>query len=120
MLRGKIHRATITEANVDYIGSITIDSDLLRASDILPYEQVLVVNLTNGQRAETYTIEGPAGSGMICANGGLAHFFKPGDLSIIIAYQYMEDRDARSVEPSVVFVDEANRITGTAHALDRV
>lgn len=120
MLRGKIHRATITEANVDYIGSLTVDSDLLRAADILPYEQVLVVNLTNGHRLETYAIEGPAGSGMLCANGGAAHFFSPGDLAIVIAYQYLEDREAQAVQPSVVFVDGQNRITGMAHAIDRL
>lgn len=120
MLRGKIHRATITEANVDYVGSLTVDRDLLRAADILPYEQILVINLRNGARLETYAIEGPAGSGMMCANGGAAHFFSPGDLAIVIAYQYIEDREAPFVEPSVVFVDEANRITGTAHSIERV
>ena len=113
MLRGKIHRATITQADLDYVGSLTIDADLLRAADILPYEVVLVVNLSNGARLETYTIEGEAGSGVICANGAAAHHFQPGDLAIIMAFQHLEDAKARAVEPSVVFVDAHNRITGT-------
>jgi aspartate 1-decarboxylase len=117
MLRGKIHRATITEANLDYVGSLTVDADLLRAADILPYEQVLAVNLTTGARLETYAIEGAAGSGAMCANGGAAHHFRPGDLVIVIAYQYLEDAEARAVRPSVVFVDGDNRITGTTHEI---
>jgi aspartate 1-decarboxylase len=117
MLRGKIHRATITEADLDYVGSLTVDADLLRAADILPYEQVLVVNLTTGARLETYAIEGDAGSGTMCANGGAAHHFRPGEIVIVIAYQYLEDAAARAVQPSVVFVDGRNRITGTAHEI---
>ena len=113
MLRGKIHRATITQADLDYVGSLTVDADLLRAADILPYEVVLVVNLSNGARLETYTIEGEAGSGVICANGAAAHHFQPGDLAIIMAFQHLEDAAARVVEPCVVFVDAHNRITGT-------
>lgn len=118
MLRGKIHRATITEANLDYVGSLTVDADLLRASDILPYEQVAVINVTNGARIETYAIEGPAGSGVMCANGGAAHFFTPGDIIIVIAYQYLEDREAKAAQPSVVFVDAQNRITGTTSTIE--
>lgn len=117
MLRGKIHRATVTEANVDYVGSLTVDSDLLRAADILPYEQVLVVNLRNGARLETYAIEGEAGSGVICANGAAAHLIHPGDLVIVMSYQLVEDREAAAVEPQVVFVDAANRIVDIAHAI---
>lgn len=120
MLRGKIHRATITEADLDYVGSLTVDADLLRAADILPYEQVVVINLTNGARIETYAIEGPAGSGVLCANGGAAHYFSPGDLAIVIAYQYLEDREAQAVQPSVVFVDAGNRITGTSNVIERL
>lgn len=112
MLRGKIHRATITQADLDYVGSLTVDADLLRAADILPYEHVLVVNLANGARIETYTIEGEAGSGVICANGAAAHHFQPGDLAIIMAFQHLEEAEARAVRPRAVFVDAQNRITG--------
>ncbi|MCK9493982.1 MAG: aspartate 1-decarboxylase [Dehalococcoidia bacterium] len=117
MLRGKIHRATITEANLEYVGSLTVDGDLLRAADILPYEHVLVVNLANGARLETYTIEGEAGSGVICANGAAAHHFRPGDLAIIMAFQHLEDAEARAVQPRAVFVDAQNRIVGTGDAI---
>ncbi|MDA1010676.1 MAG: aspartate 1-decarboxylase [Chloroflexi bacterium] len=112
MLRGKIHRVTVTQADLDYVGSLTVDADLLRAADILPYEQVLVVNLTNGARLETYTIEGEAGSGVICANGAAAHHFQPGDQAIVMAFQYLEDAAAEAVQPAIVFVDAENRITG--------
>ena len=114
MLHGKIHRATVTEADLHYVGSLTVDTDLLRAADILPNEQVLVVNLANGARLETYAIEGPAGSGMICANGAAAHHIHPGDLVIIMSYHVVEDAEARSVRPRVVFVDQHNKITGRA------
>ena len=114
MLHGKIHRATVTEADLHYVGSLTVDTDLLRAADILPNEQVLVVNLANGARLETYAIEGPAGSGMICANGAAAHHIHPGDLVIIMSYHLVEDAEARSVRPRVVFVDHHNKITGRA------
>ena len=114
MLHGKIHRATVTEADLHYVGSLTVDTDLLRAADILPNEQVLVVNLANGARLETYAIEGPAGSGMICANGAAAHHIRPGDLVIIMSYHVVEDAEARSVRPRVVFVDQHNKITGRA------
>lgn len=117
MLRGKIHRATVTEANVNYVGSLTVDNDLLRAADILPYEQVLVVNLRNGARLETYAIEGEAGSGVICANGAAAHLIHPGDLVIVMSYHLVDDREAAEVEPQVVFVDAANRIVDIAHAI---
>lgn len=117
MLRGKIHRVTITQADLDYVGSLTVDADLLRAADILPYELVLVVNLTNGARLETYAIEGEAGSGVVCANGAAAHHFQPGDLAIIMAFQHLEDAAAREVQPRVVFVDAHNRITGLGDAV---
>jgi len=117
MLRGKIHRVTVTQADLDYVGSLTVDADLLRAADILPYEQVLVVNLTNGARLETYTIEGEAGSGVICANGAAAHHFQPGDQAIVMAFQYLEDAAAEMVQPSIVFVDADNRITGYGSAI---
>jgi aspartate 1-decarboxylase len=103
MLHGKIHRATVTEADLHYVGSLT---------DILPNEQVLVVNLANGARLETYAIEGPQGSGMICANGAAAHHIRPGDLVIIMSYHLVNDAEASSVRPRVVFVDQHNKITG--------
>ncbi|MSQ29878.1 MAG: aspartate 1-decarboxylase [Dehalococcoidia bacterium] len=112
MLHGKIHRATVTEADLHYVGSLTVDTDLLRAADILPNEQVLVVNLANGARLETYAIEGLAGSGMICANGAAAHHINPGDLVIIMSYHLVDDAEAKSVRPRVVFVDQHNKITG--------
>ncbi|MBM4411690.1 MAG: aspartate 1-decarboxylase [Chloroflexi bacterium] len=112
MLHGKIHRATVTEADLHYVGSLTVDTDLLRAADILPNEQVLVVNLANGARLETYAIEGPAGSGVICANGAAAHHIHPGDIVIIMSYHLVDDAEAKSVRPRVVFVDQHNRITG--------
>jgi len=112
MLHGKIHRATVTEADLHYVGSLTVDTDLLRAADILPNEQVLVVNLANGARLETYAIEGPAGSGVICANGAAAHHIHPGDIVIIMSYHLVDNVEAKSVRPRVVFVDQHNKITG--------
>ncbi len=112
MLHGKIHRATVTEADLHYVGSLTVDTDLLRAADILPNEQVLVVNLANGARLDTYAIEGPAGSGVICANGAAAHHIHPGDIVIIMSYHLVDDAEAKSVRPLVVFVDQHNEITG--------
>lgn len=111
MMKGKIHRATVTEANVDYVGSITLDSDLMKAADILPNEKVHVVDVTNGARLETYAIEGPAGSGACCLNGAAARLVREGDTVIVISYATMTDAEARSYKPSVVFVDAHNRIT---------
>lgn len=110
MFKSKIHRATVTEANLNYVGSITIDSDLLKAADILEYEQVAVVNVTTGARFETYTIAGPAGSGIICLNGGAARLAHPGDLVIIITYAQMEQADLEGYAPTVVLVDAENRL----------
>ena len=109
MCIGKIHGATITEANLQYRGSITIDSSLMRSAGILDYEQVQVVNCNNGARLETYTIPGEAGSGVVCLNGAAARLGQPGDIIIIIAYGQMETAEAEGHEPKVVFVDEANR-----------
>ena len=109
MCKGKIHRATVTEANVDYVGSLTIDSDLLELSDTLPYEQVHVVNVTNGERLVTYAIPGPSGSGVMCLNGAAAHKGKVGDIIIVITYGQCTSEEARSLQPHVVFVDEKNR-----------
>jgi aspartate 1-decarboxylase len=111
MCKGKIHRATVTQANLNYIGSITIDLDLLEAADIYPYEKVQVVNITNGARLETYAIAGARGSGVICLNGAAARLNSEGDLVIIISYGQFDEIEIRSLVPRVVFVDETNRIT---------
>jgi len=111
MFKSKIHRATVTEANLNYVGSITVDSDLLRASDIMEYEQVAVININTGARFETYTIAGPAGSGVICLNGGAARLAQPGDLVIIITYAQMNEVELANYEPTVVLVDANNRIS---------
>ena len=110
MLTAKIHRATVTHADLHYVGSITIDADLLDASGILPGEQVSVVDVSNGARLETYTIAGEAGSGVIGINGAAAHLIHPGDTVIVIAYGLFEAEEARAFAPSIVHVDAANRI----------
>src|SRR5213083_1758482 len=110
MLRAKVHRATVTQANVDYEGSITIDRRLMDATDLLPNEAVCVWNVTNGNRFETYAVEGAPGSGVVCVNGAAAHLVRPGDLVIIAAFTWMEEATARVHEPKVVFVDERNGI----------
>ncbi|MBN2796444.1 MAG: aspartate 1-decarboxylase [Clostridia bacterium] len=115
MFKGKIHRATVTEANLNYVGSITIDKTLLEASGILPGERVQIVNNNNGERLETYVIEGAKDSGMICLNGAAARRVQPGDSVIIIAYCWLDAEEARTFEPNVVFVDENNKIVETAH-----
>lgn len=115
LCKSKIHRATITEANVNYVGSLTVDEDLLEAADILPYEQVHVVNVTNGERLVTYAIKGARGSGTICLNGAAAHKGKVGDIVIVITYGEYSDEEAHHIEPNVVFVDNANRIVETCH-----
>lgn len=111
VLRGKIHRATVTEAVIDYVGSITIDRELLDASGILPGECVLVADMTDGARFETYVFEGPAGSGTICINGAAARLVDVGDEVIIMAYGYMPLEEARDFKPDVVLVDKSNRIS---------
>lgn len=110
MMKSKLHRATVTEANLDYVGSITIDRDLMDAADLLPNEKVQVVDNDNGNRLETYVIEGGRGSGVIGLNGAAARLVHPGDTVIIISYAEMEDAEARDHEPAVVFVDERNRV----------
>ena len=110
MLRAKIHRATVTQADVDYEGSVTIDRNLLDATDLLPNEAVCIWDVTNGNRLETYAVEGERGSGVICVNGAAAHLIRPGDLVIIAAYTWLEEAEARAHVPKVVFVDEQNRI----------
>jgi len=110
MLKSKIHRATVTEANVDYEGSLTVDASLLEAADILPYEEIDVWNVTRGTRIRTYAISGPPNSGVICANGGAAHHARPGDIVIIAAFTPLADPAARSHRPRVVYVNEKNQI----------
>ena len=110
MLRAKIHRATVTQADVDYEGSVTIDRNLVDATDLLPNEAVCIWDVTNGNRLETYAVEGERGSGVICVNGAAAHLIRPGDLVIIAAYTWLDEAEARAHVPKVVFVDEHNRI----------
>ncbi len=110
MLKSKIHRATVTEAKPDYVGSITIDADLLEASGILEYEKVSVADVTNGARLETYTISGERGSGVVCLNGAAAKLINKGDTVIIMAYADMTPEEAELHTPKVVFVDKQNRI----------
>lgn len=109
MMHGKIHRATVTEANLEYMGSITIDQDLMDAAGILPGERVQICNNNNGARLETYTIPGKRGSGVICLNGSAARCTAIGDIVIIIAYAQMDEKEARTFVPKVVMVDEHNR-----------
>ena len=110
MLGGKVHRATVTQADLHYVGSITIDQDLMRAADILEGEQVDVVDITNGARLTTYAITGQAGSGVIGINGAAAHLINPGDLVIIMSFRTVEERSVGGHAPRVVHVDERNRI----------
>ena len=113
MLKSKIHRATVTGADLHYEGSITIDKDLLEASDIIPYEAVAVWNVTNGNRFETYAIDGEQGSGVICINGAAARLVSPRDLVIIASFVDMENSEALKHEPKLVFVDDKNRMLPT-------
>lgn len=113
MLKSKIHRATVTQADLHYVGSVTIDADLMDAADLLPGEQVAIVDVNNGARLETYVIAGPRGTGVIGINGAAARLVHEGDLVIIISYCTVSDAEARELRPSVVFVDSANRIVGT-------
>lgn len=111
ILKSKIHRVTVTQARLDYIGSITIDEDLMDAADILPGEHVYIVNNNNGERLETYAIPGERGSGVICLNGAAARKVQPGDIVIIMAYARMPYEEARGFKPSVIFPDTAtNRL----------
>jgi aspartate 1-decarboxylase len=110
MMKSKIHRATVTQADLHYVGSVTVDEDLLDAADLLAGELVHIVDVTNGARLETYTIAGERGSGVIGINGAAAHLVHPGDIVILIAYGQMETAEARSHEPHVVFVDAENKI----------
>ena len=119
ILKSKIHQATVTEANLQYEGWITIDEDLLTAADLLPGEKVHVVNLNNGSRIETYCLPGESGSGIICMNGAAARWAQVGDKVIVISYGMVEDREARTITPKIVFVDSENRIRQKAVARER-
>lgn len=110
MMKSKLHRAVVTEADLNYVGSITIDRDLMEAVDLWENEKVQVVNNTNGARLETYVIEGPRGSGVICLNGAAARMAQPGDVVIIIAYALMENETAREFKPAVAVLDSHNQI----------
>ncbi|PRO66842.1 aspartate 1-decarboxylase [Alkalicoccus urumqiensis] len=110
MMAGKLHRATVTEANLQYVGSITVDQDLLDEAGILENEKVQVVNNNNGARLETYTISGARGSGTVCLNGAAARLVQPGDKVIIISYKWLEEAEAQSHVPNVIILDENNRV----------
>jgi len=111
MCKSKIHRATVTDANLNYVGSITIDEDLMDAADLLPYEQVQIVNNNNGARFETYTIKGKRGTGTICLNGAAARLVQPGDIIIIISYAQVAENEARNFKPRILSVNEKNQLT---------
>nr|WP_206442137.1 aspartate 1-decarboxylase [Streptomyces boncukensis] len=110
MFKSKIHRATVTEADLHYVGSVTVDAELMAAADLLPGELVHIVDITNGARLETYVIEGEPGSGVIGINGAAAHHVHPGDLVILMSYAQVDDAEARTLRPRVVHVDGANRV----------
>jgi aspartate 1-decarboxylase len=109
LLRGKIHRATVTGADLDYEGSVTIDRELMERADLVDHEAVLVWNVTNGERFETYALPGRRGSGVLCVNGAAAHKVRPGDLVIVAAFSWMDEKEAHAWKPRVVFVDARNR-----------
>lgn len=113
MFLGKIHRATITHADLDYEGSVTIDADLLEAAGMLEHEEVHIWNVTQGTRLVTYTLAGPRGSGVVCVNGAAAHHMSPGDLAILATFGEMGEEQAKRHQPKVVFVDSENRIVAT-------
>ncbi len=115
LLKAKIHRATVTQADLDYVGSITIDSELLAESGIMEYEMVAIADIDNGSRFETYVIAGEAGSGIICLNGAAAKCVKVGDKVIIMAYAQMTPEEAKSHKPTVLFVDDNNKIVRKAN-----
>lgn len=115
MFKSKLHRATVTQADINYVGSVTIDSALLRQSGILPGEKVQIVNINNGERFETYTIEGEAGSGILCINGAAARLVQVGDKVIIISYAMMDENEAKIFKPTVLVLDDQNNIIRIKH-----
>lgn len=118
MLKSKIHRATVTQADLHYEGSITLDPELMEAADILPFEQVHVLDIDNGNRLQTYAIEGARGSGQICINGAAARLVSPGDMVIILGYGQVAEEEARGFRPRLVYVDGENRITRLGHVIE--
>lgn len=118
MLKSKIHRARVTDGNIAYEGSITIDKKLMEAADILPYEQVHILNINNGARFHTYAIEGKENGGEICLNGAAARLVAKGDIVIILTYHEMEEEQCRNYHPKLVYVDAENRITHTKGVMD--
>jgi aspartate 1-decarboxylase len=113
VMNSKIHRATVTEADVNYIGSITIDSDLIEAANIVEWEKIEVLNITNGSRLQTYVIRGERGSGKICINGAAAHLVHPGDLVILVTYKSIEEQDLEGYSPTIIHVNSLNEIIET-------
>ena len=120
MLKSKIHRATVTDAKLDYEGSIEIDTNLMKAAGILEYEKVHVLNITNGNRLETYVIKGKKDSGSICINGAAAHLVDTGDLVIIISYASIDDNELKNHKPRIVHVNEKNKINKLSNAIDTI
>jgi len=120
VMRSKIHRATVTHADVDYVGSISIDSEIMDAAGIEEWEKVHVLDVTNGSRLETYAIRAPVGSGKICINGAAAHLIHPGDLVILLTFEGIDDDEIKSHEPTIVHVNARNEIVEIGHALDAV
>jgi aspartate 1-decarboxylase len=116
LLKSKIHRATVTQAELNYVGSITIDAQLMEAADLVPYEQVQIYDITNGHRLTTYAVPGPAGSGMICINGAAAHLVHPKDLIIIASYAQYSESEVERHQPRIVLVDQHNRICSPEQA----
>ena len=115
MCKSKIHRVTVTQADLDYEGSIAIDTDLLNAADVLPYEMVQVFDLNNGERFETYAIPAEAGTGTVCVNGAAARLVQPGDLLIVLSYTILDEKESIGHKPRVVFVDSQNKILQTSN-----
>ena len=115
MFKSKLHRATVTQADINYVGSVTIDKDLLQQAGILPGEKVQIVNINNGERFETYTIQGEAGSGVLCINGAAARLVQVGDRVIVIAYALMNEVEAQAFKPTVLVMDEQNSIVRIKH-----
>ena len=120
VMRSKIHRATVTDADVDYVGSISIDSDLMKAAGIEEWEKVHVLDVTNGSRLETYAIEAPAGSGKICINGAAAHLVHPGDLGILLTFEGIPSDEIQSYSPTIVHVNARNEVVDIGQALEAV
>ncbi len=110
MLKAKIHRATVTEADLDYAGSVTLDEDLIEAAGLKEYEKIQILDITNGHRLETYIIRGERGSGMVCINGAAAHLIHAGDLVIIVSYCQLSIEESRDFQPKIVYVDADNRV----------